>query len=541
MAGKRLSRFQTMTVYCFFTLVFASTLLFSLKIEANPAPAPAPPSAIAPGGYGGFPGYSGYPQDIYGNMCQSTLDHLDNIKSFCTSIGKEDDIKGCVFKNIGTCMKEKGSASSRILGPEDGDDDYGDSYESDCTRIGDIQRDCPGLYAVDPAEARRNAKDSRSMRDDLDKERKEARKDDRQNAKDAQKEMQDLDDEELKNDKQHRAEMKALTDRIRQLHSDKAKQQLEAFKAAQVQYDNIDKEYMAVRKEMRRKVSKTNEVELAWGVECRAAATAAANQAEVELDVRLAEEQKLVRNYKFTNASGQMRRLLKQKRKRIINKYNQILSQCMRGEIDPGTKIKMALKQGKNDVADSDQDSKEIGARLENIRKMTSDNMTALMKSLEDDVANQLVQIQGDMQNLNTDFQANTNRLKTRRQQAQQNQVMDMIMNMQNQKEMNGRLNEAMGDQALASAEYRCYQKMPQSQIDENLLDRSRALKGYSRLSSACRANSDGSYSLGTCDASRLGYDVNGICKGIKAARDANKEDSSSRRSGSRTSGPAPN
>jgi hypothetical protein len=531
MTGKRLSTVQAVAVYCLLTAILAGVPI-ALHIHGSTA-APATPSTSNSTPYG----YPPYQQDTYANLCQAAIDHADNITTYCTSINKEHELRECVDKNLKECSLLKGSTASRVMSPDD-EEGY-DSYDTDCTKIRQIQEKCPGMYAVTPEEARRNMKDSRTLRGELNKERSEARKDDRERTKDSQKAANELDDKELENDKQHRAEMKALTDRILQLNSDKAKQQLEAFKAAQVQYDNIDKEYMKVRLELRRKVSRAHETKMALGIECRASANTSANQAETELDLRIAEEQKMVRNYRFTNAAGQMRRLLKQKRKRIINRYNLILSKCLAGTEEPGRKIKQEIIKIDNDVADSEQDAREVGARLENLRRMTSENMSALLKSLEDDVASQMTRIQGDMGNLNTDYQNNVNRMRKRRAEAQDNQIRDAIMAGQNQMDLNGRLNEMMADQASSSAEYRCFQKMSQEQIDESRTERANALRGYNNLKRNCKADKD-TYVIGACDASRVANDVTEVCKAIMTSNDGSGDTPSSRRSVIKPPGPAP-
>lgn len=413
------------------------------------------------------------------------------IGAFCgiESAMENSKLKQCVEERLMKCGDEAISAKESLLAPDP------EEMERDpdlCGQIEEFNQKCPGAITITPEENAKNRKEIRSLRDDLRKERQEARKNDSDKLKQNQDEANKIMDEANKNDQDWAKQRKELGDKLRDILKQISADSMKMIQDMQKRLDDIDQEYIGYRNALRRKISVANDTELAWNTQCRAAANDAASAAEAELNKRMEAEALIVRNYRGNSLAGKMRRDLKIKRQRIINRYNEVLAKCLRGDTEPGSTAKLKLSQAKNDVRDSTAEANDKAARLEKLRQQITNNVNTVAQTLSDERQQAIQSNQQDMQLLDQAHLANQQRLQQRQQQMFQNQWRDSLEQMQGQKELNDRLNDLMGDEALASGEYMCHRKMSKERAAELNTTRSKAITGFFRIRQYCMPTSNG-------------------------------------------------
>jgi hypothetical protein len=482
MTKQWVSTFQTLGVLFVATGVCLAPICFSHAADNSPD---------QPGGnYYPFP-----PADSCATLQKAFSDAYSAVGALC---GDSEDSGGskkngswnqCIRTKLKTCSgKNVEEAKAKILGGTDGDDGDSGSVDpqSSCEAVREIKDQCPGLLAVTPEDAARSRKESRNLRDQLDKERKESRQDDADKQKQGQQDANKIMDEQMKNDQDYAQKRKDLTDQLNKTLQGISADSMKAIQDMQTKLDQIDVEYIQYRDQLRRKTSVANDTELAWNVQCRAAANDVASQAEAELNKRMDAEAAFLKNYRFSSLSGQTSRNLKLKRQRILNKYNEFLAQCLAGAKDPGASLKMKLSQAKNDVRDSENEAADKAARLEKLRGQIASNVNAVAQQLSAQKQQAILSNQQELALLDQAHNANAQRLQQRQQQMMQNQWMDNMRQGQAQKQQNDRLNEIMADEATASADYMCYDKMSKEQITDSQKKTSDGLTAIYTLRHLC-------------------------------------------------------
>jgi len=420
---------------------------------------------------------------------------VQDIGLICDSLNlNAQTLQKCYKENLEPCTDKKTTTKKHLLASDD--PDLGDTGTADCEEIRRFNEQCPGAVSVTPEDAARNRKEIRGLRDDLRKERQEGRKNDAEKLKQNQDEANKIMDEASKNDQDWAKQRKELNDKLRENLKQIDADSMKMIKDMQSQLDQIDMEYIKYRDALRRKISVANDTELAWNTQCRAAANEVASQAEAELNKRMETEALIPRNFRANSLAGKMRRDLKIKRQRIVNKYNETLAKCLRGDAEPGASMKLKLSQVKNDVRDSTAEANDKAARLEKLRQQIATNVNSMAKTLSDERQQAIQSNQQDLTLLDQAHNANQQRLQQRQQQMYQNQWRDSLEQMQAQRELNDRLNDMMGEEAFASAEYKCYDKLSKEDAAEMRSKRAGALKGLFLLQTFCVKKSDGTWGL---------------------------------------------
>lgn len=432
-----------------------------------------------------------WPTDPEKQGCQNLLANVEqafsDINAACIGMNESAErLKQCIHDNIVVCVEEARKAGNNFVFPEDDESD--DSGGDRCKHIIDVSRKCEGgIYSVTPEEIAKNRKEVRGLRDDLRKEKQEARKNDMDNMKQNQDETNKIMDEENKNDQDWQKQRKELNDKLREMLKGIDADSMKTIKDMQDKLDQIDMEYIKYRDALRRKISMANDTELAWNTQCRAAANEVANQAEAELNKRIEAQMLVARNFRANTLAGKQRRDLKIKRRRITNKYNETLAKCLRGDAEPGASMKLKLSQMKNDVRDSQAEANDKAARLDKLRQQIENNVNTMAQTLNAERQQAIQSNQQDLALLDQAHNSNMQRLQQRKQQMWQNQWLDSVQRTQNQNELNQRFKDLSDDEAALTAEYKCWRKMSKEQTQSSLEQLAKARSAYGRMTTNCR------------------------------------------------------
>lgn len=429
----------------------------------------------------------------------------DQFLGACINGENQSEAKKCINEAL-KCRemeKELGSSTS----------DEG-SGEDDCNAI--ASKGCPDL-AGSSEELKADKKEAKENRKDLQKQRDDAQKESQDKQNKAQEDANKADDDALKADQEYRKQRKELTDKLQEQLAKIDQQKAEAIKQAQKSYDEVDMEYIKIRNDLRRGQSDMTNMDLSWTVQCRNAANAKAQDEEKKLDARMAEEDAMIRNYQLSSSAGKLKRALKKKRDKIVLSFNEYLARCLKGDVDPGSQIKLQLDSKKNKVRDDQSEANDRSARLEKLRLQILQNLQQAQQSMDKQTQMITQQTQEAIQMLDQDHQMNANRAQQKKMQAMQNAMQQQMTQGQNQKRIDDDLADAKESELNASARAKC-NPLNKETRDDIKARRKQVVESRAVLYRSCLAS-----------RSCLGKDVANICPIVEKAVQRTKKDENSR------------
>lgn len=464
------------------------------------------------------------PQDPFMLYCASTLDKAEKALSTLQQSCEEGSKTKTVDKK--QCMKDafRCANAAREVGQTLIEDEG--TYEEGCS---ELQKLCPE-YAPSAEDAKQAKSDAKQSRRELQKTKQDDQKGDLDRMKQAQEEANKLDERATENDNEWRKNRQELTNKLQTDLSKIEEDKLKAVKEAQDAYDKIDDKYIQIRDQLRRKSSDTNQTELAWNSQCRAEANDVATQAEQEFDKRMAEEDRMIRNFQFSSSAGKMRRQMKLKRKRILNKFNEYLAKCLRGDNGSGSNYRLKLAQARNDLRDSQAQATDISARMEKLRMQMMDNLNQLKQKLDRDTQRVVQQTQDAINQLDQNHNTTAQQIEKQRMQAQMNAMMQSMQGMQKDKQVEQELQDARDEESTASEKALCA-RYSKEQASEKRQENKDIREGLAKLKTLC--GNSGSTGTSACSGTSAAPGITNLCNQYKLYTPAKSENSQVRQESS--------
>lgn len=375
---------------------------------------------------------------------------------------------------IPKCVELKEELDDYLMGGGGDDDDR--SHHHDCDELKRFVRaGCTG-FLDNAEEARRDYAEYRRELKDLERDRDRAKKEADEKRKEMQDQLNKLDDDAFKEDKEWQETRRELNDEIQKEIAKAEASKTEAWADTRKKLDEIEVAYMDLQKHIRRLQSSIGVMNAQWGIQCRLAADAAAKEAENEFKARLAEENRIVKNYSFATAARKLQNEMKKKRRKITNRYNEVYARCMRGEIEPGAGIRAKITEMEVQVANETVDANNRVARMERLKKETAETLQSILTSIETQKAQRVASLQQAINELDRNHQVRSNQIAMQKMQLM-NEMQIQLSN----------ANKEMGNIADQIEEFR-RERIRKSAIAKCSLpgkeEKNEALKAYNKLPS---------------------------------------------------------
>ncbi len=432
-----------------------------------------------------FPGF--YPKS---STCEASRDKISKaVEQFNDACGFNED---CI-KSALDCGPN-GSIGKQILESDGTDEDH-------CSTVAQA---CPELLPGGK-EATAERRLTRQERKELEKERLDLQKQQQEQMKQQMEEANKMQEDADKAAEDYRKTKKEASEKLQETLSKINTEKANAVKQAQKEYDEIDKQYIQLRNELRRIASKISNTEFRMGVECRAGADSVARESEKQLDERLKAEAATIQNIQFARAAYRRKQLLQKKRAKIINMYNQFLSKCQRGEVDPGRGIKIELDQLKSQNHDDTATANDQAARLEKLRLQINQQMAELEKQLNEQQQQAVKSNQEEIQEAELMYQQKQQRLQQRQMQSAMQSMQANQLQAKQAENLNSRMDDAKGEDALASARAKC-SKLPDEVSKQRVANNKSVSGAIMNVQSACSNIS--------CGSSQQDKEIEGFIRG---------------------------
>lgn len=258
--------------------------------------------------------------------------------------------------------------------------------------------------------------------------------------------------------KQYRDQRKDIMKEEEESQSAAQKSKMEGVKQAQEAYDKIDTAYIQMRDELRKQADVISNGDLTWKTQCRALALNESKKVQAEMDKRMQAEDSAVNqiNNQATGLFGLRYRRLAKKRKRIADEYNETLVRCLKGELTPGSDMKIKLDQERLTYATKEKLAQDKAAQLENQRKNLQAQLETLQKSVDEQLQKTAARLKQALTDAETDFNENMQLLQQQQAAAQQNAQQSQAANLKKLEESDRELQQASRDQTMASNRLLC-------------------------------------------------------------------------------------
>jgi hypothetical protein len=465
MGRSRLFTNQTVVMRIVCTLLFATAATFQGAIAFGQATPGSPANSYT---------ISTSPSD----PCTDPLNKFDDAYSIfdnaCSGTDDKARIKTCI-KDAQTCRNKENEMNAALS--ED------DTSADECN---DLYKGCPDLAGTKDEKVK-DKKEATKERKELQTDRDKAQKEAQDKQKQSQDEMNKLDDEAMKNDQDWQKQRLELTNKLKKEMADIDDSRAKAVKDAQDNYDKIDVEYIKMRDEIRRLSSATTNQDLTWTVQCRNAANTQAKAEEDKLDKQMAADDVLIQNYQLASSAGKLNRKMKLKRDKIIISFNQYLNRCLKGDVDPGTGIKLALDKSKNELHDSQAKAADQAARLEKLRQQILVSLNQLQQSLDQKKQMAIQDNQQAIAMLDQNHQMNSDRLQQRRMQAGQQAYQSQATQAKAAQNLDSQLKDAKVDEQNSSARALCGSNMSKDKAADMAKRREAVFTQRRKLRSICQ------------------------------------------------------
>lgn len=385
-----------------------------------------------------------------------------------------DGDPSCISKNLSCSDEVKRLGSSALEGA---------SAAEACTAL--VSESCPELNqsydsaAADKRDAGKARKEAMDTKEKANDEFSKAQKD-------AQKKQQDTAKQMVELRQQYREKRKQMQDENEKQLSEANKAKMAAVKEAQEQLDKIDQEYITLRDGLRKQADVISNGELQWKVGCRSAAYAESAKVQAAMDEQTLAEQKAVNqiNNSSSNLFGLRYRRLNKKRQRIADRYNEVLTRCLKGEIDPGASKKVEIDKARLSFASEEKRAQDLDQVLKQRKTNINNQLEELKKSTDQELAKAAKRLQRDLADADKDFQENMQLLQQQQAAAQQTANKGQEANLRKLEEADRDLQNANREQALANNRAMCISQTSgrgssvSTTQTSNVLARSAVVKG---------------------------------------------------------------
>jgi hypothetical protein len=426
MAYNRLFRIQTVAVQLLFIAVFAFGDWAGATTQT-----PAAPSTPA------------WPFVASNNSCGETISRITRAKGQADAACGSD--ANCIRQAM-MCHDTDQTVGQDSLENNESDDE-------DCL---DMEMACPVLSDASRRELNEARTSSARERREAQRERSEASQKMMDNQKNFQEQADKIDEDMLKLRREFRDNQRKLTEDLQKELQGLDNEKLRAIKDAQKQYDQWDQEYINMRRDLRTMSSDVNNRELAWKVACRRDAEIKGKEAQAAIDARMQAEAAAYINQQGRSLTGYNKRRLKNKRKTIVDRYNEFLTKCLKGEVDPGAAAKIEIDSLRNKYVNAQQEAADKAARIENLRQQMIKDLQTLEEMLEKRRGDIVKNMREQMQNMQQDFTENMARQQQRIGRMQQQQMQQQMMDMQKMQQADQELQRLSRAQTMASNRLKC-------------------------------------------------------------------------------------
>lgn len=438
------------------------------------------------------------PNEGGGNSCGKLRSKLTEavakFKEACNKTGISDKSKCNEPDTIIQCAQAKKKLNKRISN-DDGEERVGSEYCDDIDQF--VEQGCAG-FLQDPKDASTSVREYKNELRHLQRDRDKAKKDADEKRQKLQDELNKLDEDAANADKEWQEKRQELAQRIQE-ETSRAEEGKTAANADTVKkMDEIDVEYIKLRDQIRRRSSNIAVMNATWSIQCRATAVAAERVAEEEFDRRMAEENKIIKNYAFTRAPRKLKNALKQRRRAVVSKYNETYTRCMNGEINPGAETRAKIIAAQTDQVDSGSLAQEQAQRLEKIKRESLESLQARLQSLETQKQQAILNITNQINALDQNQQINGNRLQQRKMLATQNLQTQMANADKELKNLDEEMVEFRRESLARSAWAQCSDRLPSADIMKS------SREGHQALAPTHSTVVDLCEQLNKCNASDL-------------------------------------
>lgn len=258
--------------------------------------------------------------------------------------------------------------------------------------------------------------------------------------------------------KEYRDKREAIMKEEEEALSKAQQAKLEGVRDAQKAYDEIDSAYIKMRDELRTLADVISNGDLTWKTGCRGSALQKSKEVQALMDKRMEEEDNAVNriNNQTSGLFGLRFRRLNKKRKRIADEYNETLVRCLKGELDPGLKMKVELDKARLQYASKEKLAQDQAAQLENRRKNLATQLEALQKSVDEQMQKTATRLKQQLANAEEDFNQNMQLAQQQQAAAQQTAQQGQAANLKKLEEADRELQQAAREQTLASNRLLC-------------------------------------------------------------------------------------
>lgn len=372
---------------------------------------------------------------------------MSKISTAMTNVGRAcNGDENCIQKEL-HCASSSTSLGDQAMSGSSISDVCRAINNSDCAEFNQSYESA----AADKKDAGKSRKEAAEAKDKAAEEFQKAQTDAQQKQQEAAKQM-------VKLRKEYRDQRKQMMDENEKKLSEGKQKKLEAVKQAQEQLDAIDKEYIELRDKLRQQADAVSDGEYRWKVDCRASALNDSKKVQAELDKQMAQEQAMVNqiNNSSANLFGLRYRRLNKKRKKIADVYNENLTRCLKGELDPGRNFMNEINKARLVLASLQKSSDEKDVVLKQRQLAVKTQLENLQKDADEKVRKAAERLQRDLADADSDFQQNMQLLQQQQAAAQQNAQQSQQANLRKLEQADRELQSASRDQALASNRALC-------------------------------------------------------------------------------------